>query len=1072
MAHCGLPHVAPCTDRLIVTLFLAVTGVFFVVSMQYAVASSTKLATPTREGLHGLTSAAVRNLHVLHNAGRRFVKSAQEREEYYVGDQSECTDSGVHSGERMDSPHMHRAFFHSVCTDVLAVGSTEVESHSYIFRTCTELLRADASDEDDARSALEGASRREMVLPTLSKTRRIGDLCAVLIPANSARRAGINFTIAVPWEEKTSGLAWRGTVEGSAVADFEWGEYVGALSNQRRVAPFSREVEGNGDRLRRIMSRAEQLEYKYVLSLTGADATSNLEWMMAQNSVVVMPTPKKESWLMEGLLLPWVHYAPLDDPARADELVEWLDAHEHECLQMVQHANDRLQDLLQNRDGVVEGVLHHVLAHHAALVKSAESMAMARFAGPWLRAANMELRCMIGDIIMCSDTMWEAPNIAAMSAYIAESDIAREAYYRGNQTGCLSPDRNLAQFLGYHRGLGEIMDETIEFNCNGKPKPGIVVHYLENVLEYCTMLRDGDDGVGTVEGGDPRFWVQLGDSIPVLSVPTVTKTRSIADKCGVLMPLNYRRHWGTDAHITFTLAVPWKMKKSGLVWRGTTTGYEDSGYVRREYVQALSDRYDVKFTRVVQGNDDWITNATMGVPRSRAEQLEYKYVLSLPGNDVASNLKWLMAQNSVVVMPTPKKEGWLMEGLLLPWVHYAPLDDPAKADELVEWLDAHERECLQMVQHANDRLRAVLRNWDATTAGVIRYAASASRARAIVGPTDSDEARAAYLRGRRAGGHVEYTSDSLCREPSVHRDTWCLGHVRHVVPTAPRRALPTLGIVLIAYDRPQYLHRVATSLSSQTNGGADVFVYVDFGEKQDAVVRICQELLPRAKITAPKTNHGIARLTLQGQKDIFAAGAFDRMLLIEEDHLIGPNYLEVINALLDASEAEPEVGMVNGNFKEVPLRSIAHEQGCSYQFAKYNSPFNTHNVWAWAVSREKWNRYIQHYERMFVEAKLHVTVYSERDVPAMQALIERECPSTGYSTWAGQDWLRACAFHASGMPYKFQPTKRYMTYIGKTGMHRTPASYKKAGFPTEPVSRRAVAPITPENVCFLDSHGE
>ena len=33
-----------------------------------------------------------------------------------------------------------------------------------------------------------------------------------------------------------------------------------------------------------------------------------------------------------------------------------------------------------------------------------------------------------------------------------------------------------------------------------------------------------------------------------------------------------------------------------------------------------------------------------------------RYALSLEGNDVATNLKWLLASNSVVVMPSPTME--------------------------------------------------------------------------------------------------------------------------------------------------------------------------------------------------------------------------------------------------------------------------------------------------------------------------------------------------------------------------------------------------------------------------------
>jgi len=57
------------------------------------------------------------------------------------------------------------------------------------------------------------------------------------------------------------------------------------------------------------------------------------------------------------------------------------------------------------------------------------------------------------------------------------------------------------------------------------------------------------------------------------------------------------------------------------------------------------------------------------------EQLEYKFILSLEGNDVATNLKWIMSSNSVVVMPKPKFETWYMEGTLIPDHHYILIED-------------------------------------------------------------------------------------------------------------------------------------------------------------------------------------------------------------------------------------------------------------------------------------------------------------------------------------------------------------------------------------------------------------
>ncbi|ENT7385234.1 hypothetical protein ACXLUW_000800 [Campylobacter coli] len=36
---------------------------------------------------------------------------------------------------------------------------------------------------------------------------------------------------------------------------------------------------------------------------------------------------------------------------------------------------------------------------------------------------------------------------------------------------------------------------------------------------------------------------------------------------------------------------------------------------------------------------------------SKKEQMKYKFIISLEGNDVASNLKWEMNSNSLVLAP-------------------------------------------------------------------------------------------------------------------------------------------------------------------------------------------------------------------------------------------------------------------------------------------------------------------------------------------------------------------------------------------------------------------------------------
>ena len=55
---------------------------------------------------------------------------------------------------------------------------------------------------------------------------------------------------------------------------------------------------------------------------------------------------------------------------------------------------------------------------------------------------------------------------------------------------------------------------------------------------------------------------------------------------------------------------------------------------------------------------------------SLIDQLKHKFIFAIEGNDVASNLKWVMASNSVAVMPQPRFETWFLESQLVPNQHY------------------------------------------------------------------------------------------------------------------------------------------------------------------------------------------------------------------------------------------------------------------------------------------------------------------------------------------------------------------------------------------------------------------
>uniref|UniRef100_A0A7S1ZUA9 Glycosyl transferase CAP10 domain-containing protein n=1 Tax=Trieres chinensis TaxID=1514140 RepID=A0A7S1ZUA9_TRICV len=91
---------------------------------------------------------------------------------------------------------------------------------------------------------------------------------------------------------------------------------------------------------------------------------------------------------------------------------------------------------------------------------------------------------------------------------------------------------------------------------------------------------------------------------------------------------------------------------------------------------------------------------------SVAEQMRFKAIISIQGNDVASGLKWSLFSKSVVIMPPPTVTSWAMEELLVPWVHYVPLEDIGKIDERVKWVRDHDEESKRIAE------RATLWIWD------------------------------------------------------------------------------------------------------------------------------------------------------------------------------------------------------------------------------------------------------------------------------------------------------------------------------------------------------------------------
>ncbi len=188
----------------------------------------------------------------------------------------------------------------------------------------------------------------------------------------------------------------------------------------------------------------------------------------------------------------------------------------------------------------------------------------------------------------------------------------------------------------------------------------------------------------------------FGDIVDIPPRPTIVKSRPIGGENAhsVLMNLDKLRHFKLGILADGLL---FEDKKSKAIWRGDANNDKRRALVA---AHARSTTCDVGFT--TGAVPEWQRKPRMSV----AEQLEYRYVISVEGVDVATNLKWIMASNSLCLMPKPTYETWFMEGRLEPGVHYAALrPDGADLEKIVEHYENHPDEARRIVTNANAHFR-------------------------------------------------------------------------------------------------------------------------------------------------------------------------------------------------------------------------------------------------------------------------------------------------------------------------------------------------------------------------------
>jgi hypothetical protein len=175
----------------------------------------------------------------------------------------------------------------------------------------------------------------------------------------------------------------------------------------------------------------------------------------------------------------------------------------------------------------------------------------------------------------------------------------------------------------------------------------------------------------------------------------------------IIWNLNTPRHYAMLAYVQNNDTL-WSLKINKAVFRGALTGlmraknekgksaFDNcmlSQRCRLVFQHDKSTLVDARLTPPVSPVALGFINKTVnGVSLfdkmfTMQQMLQYKAIIILEGNDVASGLKWALLSNSVVLMQSPMFTSWAMEEMLEPWVHYIPLNrDLSDVEENMQWV--------------------------------------------------------------------------------------------------------------------------------------------------------------------------------------------------------------------------------------------------------------------------------------------------------------------------------------------------------------------------------------------------
>tara|TARA_B100000035_G_scaffold199655_1_gene170663 strand:- start:1419 stop:2306 length:888 start_codon:yes stop_codon:yes gene_type:complete len=174
------------------------------------------------------------------------------------------------------------------------------------------------------------------------------------------------------------------------------------------------------------------------------------------------------------------------------------------------------------------------------------------------------------------------------------------------------------------------------------------------------------------------------------------------------------------------------------------------------------------------------------------------------------------------------------------------------------------------------------------------------------------------------------------------------------------------AIFTASFNRPDLMQELLGGLANNIDDleGIDVHHYVDGGPsaKQNEIESIIKESsVPYTSIVLREENYGVGRNLIGARRDLFDVHGYERVILIEDDLIPGPNFIKTTLSLADWAREYDDIGMVQ--VWNLPQESVSEDD------IDVVVPTHEH-FYTYCIDVEVWNEIkdtLYEYERRYLQ---------------------------------------------------------------------------------------------------------